>query len=121
MNGSCGDQFTILNEPKFGGASTDVHVQNAVLLIIGSLGRTRAINGQHGLHVVPSCCTNKFSPLLGQDLCDRFAVFTPQSFASQNHGTRIHIIGVQASGLIGSVNDGAKGFGVHGGIVQIRR
>ena len=119
MDGSCGDQFTILNESKFGGATADVHVQNAVFLIIGSLGRTRAINGQHGLHVVSSCSTNKFSPLLGQDLCDRFTVLTPESFAGQNHGPRIHIIGVQASGLIGSVNDGAKGFGVHGGIVQI--
>ena len=121
MNCSRGHQFPVLNEAQFGGAPTNVNVQNSLLEIVRTLGCSRAVDRQHGLHVVASGCTDKFAALLGQNFSNGFAVFTTQSLSSQNHSPSIDIIWVQASSLVGAVNDGPQCFGIHGGVAQIRR
>ena len=107
MDGRCGDQFTVLDQSQFGGATADVDVQNAVLFVVRAFGCTRAINGQHGFHVVAGCCANKLAALLGQNGGDRFAVFTAQGFTCQDHGACINFVGVQTRLLISFVNDDA--------------
>ena len=65
--------------------------------------------------------THKLATLLGQNLCNGFAVFSSKGFSCQNHRTRVNIIGMQACGLVSAVDDGAQGFGIHGGVTQVGR
>ena len=107
MHGCCSDQLTVLDQPQLGRAATDVDVQNTELFVVRALGCTRAINGQHGFHVVAGRCANKLTALLGLNSSDRFAVFTAQGFTCQDHGACINVIRVQTRRLVSIVNDDA--------------
>ena len=121
VHGSRGNQLAVLHQAQFGGASANVDVQNPMFFIVGAFGSARAVNGQHGFHVVARRCAHKFAALLCQHRSNRLAVLTAQGFTGQDHGTGIDLIGMQARVLVGLVNDGAQGFGVHQAVVQIRR
>ena len=121
MHSGRGNKFTVLNQSELGGAATNVDVQNAVLFIVRTFGRTRAVHSQHGFHVVAGCGAYKLAALLCQNSRNRFAVFAPQRLARQNDGTSINFIGVQTRLLVSLVNDGAQCFGVHQTVAQIRR
>ena len=90
-----GHQFTVLNQAQFGGATANVDVQDAVLFIVRAFGSTRAVNGQHGFHVMACCGAHKLAALFGQHRCNRFTVFAAERFTGQNDRASINFVGVQ--------------------------
>ena len=120
MNGGCGHQLAVLHQAQLGSATANVNVQNAMLFIVRTLGRARAVNRQHGLHVVTGRGAHKLAALFCQYGGNRLTVFTAQGFARQNYSTGVNFIGVQARRLIRLVDDGTQGLGVHQAVTQIR-
>ena len=118
---SCGNQFAVLHQAQFGGATANVDVQNAMLVVIRTFGSARAVDGQHGFHVVARRRAYKFAALLCQHRGNRFAVLAAQGFTGQDHSTGIDFIGMQARVLVSLVNDVAQGFGVHQAVAQVGR
>ena len=116
VNRSGGHQLTVLNQTQLGGATANVDVQDALLVVVTAFGSTRAIHRQHRLHVMACSGADKLAALLCQYGSNRLAVFPAQGFTGQDHRARIHFIRVQTRLLVRLVDDGPQGFGVHQGV-----
>ena len=114
-------QLTVLYQTQLGGTTANVDVQDALFVVVAAFGCARAINGQHGFHVVTCCGTNKFTALFCQHSGNRLAVFAAQGFTGEDHRARVHFVGVQTRLLVCLVDDRTQCLGVHQGIALVGR
>ena len=102
------DHAALLDQAELGGAAADVDVEDALALVVRHARGARAIGREHRLHVVAGGGADEFAALVGQQAGDRLRVLAPQRLAGEDHDAGVDVVGMQARGLVGLIDDGAE-------------
>ena len=108
MHGRGRDHLAVLDQAELGGAAADVDVEDALVLVAGDARGARAVGRQHRFHVMAGGGGDEFAALLRQDLGDALRVLAAQRLAGEDHHAGVDLVGMQAGGVIGVVDDGAE-------------
>ena len=112
---------SMFDERQLRRAAADVDVQNRDAAIVRRLRRPGAVRGEHRLHMMPRGSANKFTAHFREHVRNRFRVFAAQRFASQDDCACVDVVRMDASRLIGSVDDAADGPIVDALFADVRR
>ena len=118
----CGrTQLAVFDQTELGCPAANVDIQYARRFVIRAARRTRAVNSQHALHVVPCCCADELAALLGQHRRNGLTVFTTQRLAGQDHRAGIDVVGMHTGCRVGALDDFAQRMGIDERVTLVRR
>ena len=90
------------------GAAPDIDIRKRRALLHRALHRARPIGREHRLHVMACGRTDEFAEIFGKHLRDRLRIVARHGFARQDHDARLDVVGRDAGGGEGAVDDGAQ-------------
>jgi hypothetical protein len=121
MEGRGRDHLSLVDDRELRRAPADVEIEDAAAGVMGCLGGTRAVGGEHRLHVVPGRRADELAAMLRDDARDGLSVLAPQGLAREDHDAGVDLVGVDAGGLVRIVDDVAEAALVDALLALIRR